>query len=204
LAAQSSPEAGQAQAANTLVYQPSSGWFAHNTDGAGLVADLAGNHGVNLDGQRVLILGAGGAAAGILGSLLAGNPRQVVLVNRNLDRARVLARRFGTMGNIDVKGWIDLPGLDSFDVVINATSLGHHGEAPPLFATMFSPEAVCYDLNYFKASQPLKALCKDIGQSYIDGLGMLVEQAAKSFHIWTGKRPESRAVIENIRGKLPG
>ena len=174
LAAQSSPEAGQAQAANTLVYQPSSGWFAHNTDGAGLVADLA------------------------------GNPRQVVLVNRNLDRARILARRFGTLGNIDVKGWIDLPGLDSFDVVINATSLGHHGEAPPLFATMFSPGAVCYDLNYFKASQPLKALCKDIGQSYIDGLGMLVEQAAKSFYIWTGKRPESRAVIENIRGELPG
>jgi len=204
LAVQSSLEAGQAQAANTLVYQPSSGWFAHNTDGAGLVADLAGNHGVKLEGQRVLILGAGGAAAGILGSLLAGNPRQVVLVNRNLERARILARRFCTLGNIDVKGWIDLPSLDSFDLVINATSLGHHGEAPPLFATMFSPGAVCYDLNYFKASQPLKAVCEDIGQGYIDGLGMLVEQAAKSFHIWTGKQPECRAVIENIRGKLPG
>jgi shikimate dehydrogenase len=204
LAAQSSLEAAQAQAANTLVYQPSSGWFAHNTDGAGLVADLAGNHGVNLDGQRILILGAGGATAGILGSLLAGNPSQVVLVNRNLDRARILARRFGTLGNIDVKGWIDLPDLDSFDVVINATSLGHHGEAPALFANLFSSDAVCYDLNYFKASQPLKALCEDMGQGYIDGLGMLVEQAAKSFHIWTGKQPESRAVIKNIREELPG
>ena len=100
LAVQSSLEAGQAQAANTLVYQPSSGWFAHNTDGAGLVADLAGNHGVKLEGQRVLILGAGGAAAGILGSLLAGNPRQVVLVNRNLERARILARRFAPWGTL--------------------------------------------------------------------------------------------------------
>ena len=69
---------------------------------------------------------------------------------------------------------------------------------------MFSPGAVCYDLNYFKASKPLKALCEDIGQGYIDGLGMLVEQAAKSFHIWTGKRPESQVVIENIREELPG
>ena len=202
LAAESSPEVSQAQAANTLVYQPPSGWFAHNTDGAGLVADLVGNHGVNLEGQRILILGAGGAVAGILGSLLAGKPRQVILVNRNLERARVLARRFVALGSIDIKSWMDLPGMGSFDLVINATSLGHHGEAPPLFASMFSPGAVCYDLNYYKASQPLQALCEEIGQSYIDGLGMLVEQAAKSFYIWTGKRPQSRGVIEKCRNDL--
>ena len=202
LAAQSSPEVSQAQAANTLIYQPSSGWFAHNTDGAGLVADLAGNHDVNLEGQRVLILGAGGAVAGILGSLLAGKPRQVLLVNRNLERARVLAARFGTLGNIATTSWDDLPGQGSFDLLINATSLGHHGKAPPLLASMFAPGALCYDLNYYKASQPLKTLCADMGQSYIDGLGMLVEQAAKSFYIWTGKRPESRVVIENCRGKV--
>ena len=202
LAAQSSPEVSQAQAANTLVYRPSSGWSAHNTDGAGLVADLAGNHAVNLEGQRILILGAGGAAAGILGSLLAGNPRQVILVNRKLERARVLARRFGALGNIDITGWVDLPGQGSFDLVINATSLGHHGEAPALSVSMFTPGAVCYDLNYYKASQPLKALCEDMGQRYIDGLGMLVEQAAKSFYIWTGKRPESHAVIEKCRDDL--
>ena len=202
LAARSSAQVSQAQAANTLVYQPSSGWFAHNTDGAGLVADLAGNHAVELEGQRILILGAGGAAAGILGSLLAGNPSQIILVNRNLERARVLARRFGTLGDIDITGWVDLPGQGSFDLVINATSLGHHGEAPPLPASMFAPAAVCYDLNYFKASQPLKALCEDMGQRYIDGLGMLVEQAAKSFYIWTGKRPESHAVIKKCRDDL--
>jgi shikimate dehydrogenase len=202
LGAESSPEVSQAQAANTLVYQPPSGWFAHNTDGAGLVADLVGNHGVNLEGQRILILGAGGAVAGILGSLLAGKPRQVILVNRNLERARVLARRFVALGNIDIKSWVDLPGMGSFDLVINATSLGHHGEAPPLFASMFTPGAVCYDLNYYKASQPLQALCEEIGQSYIDGLGMLVEQAAKSFYIWTGKRPQSRGVIGKCRNDL--
>lgn len=199
LATESSPEVSQAQAANTLVYQPSSGWFAHNTDGAGLVADLVGNHGVNLEGQRILILGAGGAVAGILGSLLAGKPRQVVLVNRNLERARLLAQRFGAFGNIDTTGWNDLPGQGGFDLVINATSLGHRGDAPALSAAMFAPGAVCYDLNYFKASLPLRAVCENLGQSYIDGLGMLVEQAARSFYIWTGKRPETRAVIEKCR-----
>ena len=204
LAAQSSQEVSQAQAANTLVYQPPSGWFAHNTDGAGLVADLAGNHGVNLEGQRILILGAGGAVAGILGSLLARKPRQVILVNRKLERARALARRFGPSGNIGITSWTDLPGQGSFDLVINATSLGHHGEAPALSASMFAPGALCYDLNYYKASQPLMVLCEGMGQSYIDGLGMLVEQAAKSFYIWTGKRPETRVVIKKCRGIMPG
>jgi len=186
LAVESSAEVNQAQAANTLVYKPSIGWFAHNTDGAGLVADLSGNHGIDLFDQRILILGAGGAAAGVLGSLLAGAPSEVVLVNRNQVRARLLAKRFDSLGNIDVTSWADLSGLGSFNLVINATSLGHHGEAPPLAASIFAPGAACYDLNYYKASQPLKALCEGLGQRYIDGLGMLVEQAAKSFYIWMG------------------
>ena len=202
LAAGSSPEVSQAQAANTLVYQASSGWFAHNTDGAGLVSDLTANHGVDLFDQRILILGAGGAAAGILGKLLAGKPRQVVLVNRNLKRARALSGRFGALGDITVTGWSDLSAQGNFNLVINATSLGHQGEAPPLLQSTFAPGAVCYDLNYHKASQPLKVLCKDMGQGYIDGLGMLVEQAAKSFYIWTGKRPDSRVVIEKCREDL--
>jgi len=199
LSTDSSVEVSQAQAANTLVYQPSSGWFAHNTDGAGLVADLAGNHGVDLEGHRILILGAGGAAAGVLGSLLAGKPRQVVLVNRNLERARILAERFDSLSGIDVTSWVDLPDMGSFDLVINATSLGHQGEAPPLQSAMFNTGSVCYDLNYYKASRPLKSLCESMGQKYIDGLGMLVEQAAKSFFIWTGKCPDSRVVIEALR-----
>lgn len=202
LAAQATPEVSQAQSANTLVYQPSSGWFAHNTDGLGLVTDLAENHAVEIANQRILILGAGGAAAGILGSLLAGKAREIVLVNRNLERAGLLAGRFKSFGNVDVTSWTDLPRSGSYDLVINATSLGHAGNAPPLERSSFAANAVCYDLNYDKASQPLKILCEAIGQRYMDGLGMLVEQAAKSFYIWTGQRPDSRVVIEACRQKL--
>jgi shikimate dehydrogenase len=197
-AAEASAEVGQAQAANTLVRQPS-GWFAHTTDGAGFISDLTGNHGMDISGQRVLILGAGGATAGILGRLLAQNPQQIVLVNRNLERARSLSERFDSSGSISVTSWSDLPGQGAFSLVINATSLGHQGEAPPLNATSFAEGGLCYDLNYFKASLPLKKHCEDIRQPYIDGLGMLVEQAAKSFFIWTSKTPETGAVIEACR-----
>ncbi len=199
LAAQASEEVGQAQAANTLVYQPSSGWFAHTTDGVGLITDLTVNHGVRIEDQRVLIMGAGGAVAGILGRLMAAAPREVVLVNRNLERASLLAERFDSVGNITITDWRDLPARGRFNLVINATSLGHQGKAPPLSASNFAQDAVCYDLNYFKASQPLRSLVEAMGQRYLDGLGMLVEQAAESFYIWTGKRPNSDVVTEKCR-----
>ena len=199
LAAAATEEVSQAQAANTLVYQPSLGWFAHTTDGAGLVADLTGNHGIDLVDQRILILGAGGAVAGILGRLLAGNPRQITLVNRNLDRARALSERFSSSARVSVTSWSELSDQGAFDLVINATSLGHHGQAPELVFSLFAPNAVCYDLNYYKASLPLKKLCAEMGQVYIDGLGMLVEQAASSFFIWTGERPECTVVINACR-----
>ena len=198
LAAGSSAEVSQAQAANTLVRQPS-GWFAHTTDGAGFISDLTGNHGIDISGQRVLILGAGGATAGILGRLLEQDPQQIVLVNRNLERARSLSERFDSSGSISVTSWSDLPGQGAFNLVINATSLGHQGEAPALNTSSFAEGGLCYDLNYFKASLPLKKHCEDIRQPYIDGLGMLVEQAAKSFFIWTSKTPETGAVIEACR-----
>lgn len=198
LAAESSAQVIQAQAANTLVYR-STGWFADNTDGVGLMADLAINQGIGLAGRRVLILGAGGATAGILGSLLAGNPVKTVLVNRNLERAQALASRFDALGEIRVSSWAELALQNNFDLLVNATSLGHRGEAPPLLPSMFAEFALCYDLNYHKASQPLRDLCTAMGKRYIDGLGMLVEQAAKSFEIWTGKRPETKAVIEALR-----
>jgi shikimate dehydrogenase len=194
LAGESSPQSQQAQAANTLVRQPS-GWFAHTTDGAGLTSDLSENHGIDISGRRVLILGAGGAAAGILGSLLEKNPGKVVLVNRNLDRAIALVGRFRSTGIVSVTSWSDLPDQGAFDLIINATSLGHQGMAPPLSASAFAAGALCYDMNYFKASLPLKERCAQLEQSYIDGIGMLVEQAAKSFQIWTGRQPQTRDVI---------
>ncbi len=199
LASDCSAEARRAEAANTLVYQPSSGWFAHTTDGAGLIADLCGNQGLNLEDQRLLILGAGGAVAGILGSLLACGPAEVVLVNRNLERARQLVKRFSRAVNMAVIGWQDLDVAGAFDLVINATSLGHTGQAPRVSKSLFSPGAICYDLNYFKASQALKERCQALQLDYIDGLGMLVEQAAKSFQIWTGEQPDTAVVIDSCR-----
>ncbi len=195
LSMESTAAVSHAEAANTLVSQ-SSGWFAHNTDGAGLLTDLQTNHAIQIAGKRLLILGAGGAAAGIIGSLQAARPTEILIVNRNLERAKALADRFGNDGQVAVSSWKDLPMQGSFDLVINATSLGHKGQAPELTSSLFAAGAVCYDLNYFKASLPLKILCEELGQPYIDGLGMLVEQAAKSFEIWTGKQPDSRTVID--------
>ena len=200
LATDSSAEVGQAEAANTLIYQ-ASGWFAHTTDGAGLIADLVENNGIELFDQRVLILGAGGAVAGILASLLAQKPRQIVIVNRKLDRAMALSQRFKTLGRISVTNWTDLALQEGFDLIINATSLGHHGKAPVLLPSSFNPGAVCYDLNYSKASLPLKKHCEEIAKPYVDGFGMLVEQAAKSFHIWTGHQPDTSEVI-NVSRKV--
>lgn len=198
LATACSDQVKLAQAANTLIFE-SPGWFAHNTDGAGLLSDLAGNNGVAIAGQRILVLGAGGAVAGILGSLLAAKPAEVILVNRNQERARVLADRFTQLGKVGVSGWDQVPDHVPFDLVINATSLGHNGGLPPLKTSFFAPGAVCYDLNYHRASEPLQAWCVANGQAYLDGLGMLVEQAAESFSIWTGKRPDSTEVIERLR-----
>jgi shikimate dehydrogenase len=202
LAVKATAEVRQAQAANTLMHEPTGGWFAHTTDGAGLMTDLAINHGVDIAGQRVLILGAGGATASIFGSLLAANPKDIVLINRDADRARALVSRFVSSTRITFAGWADLHLQDAFDLVINATSLGHRGEAPELPRSLFAPGAVCYDLNYHKASLPLKKRCADIDQPYVDGLGMLVEQADASFHIWTGKRPDSRIVIKACVGRV--
>ena len=199
LAAQATQEVALAQAANTLVLQPDGGWYAHTTDGAGLVADLVDNHHVELQGRRLLVLGAGGATAGILGRLLARQPAEIMLVNRNLERAQRLSQRFGSLGKVTVSSWSALPMQGVFDLVINATSLGHQGEAPPLAIASVAPGGLCYDLNYFKASLPLKKYCDELGITYFDGLGMLVGQAAESFAIWTGKHPETRAVIEALR-----
>lgn len=197
LAADSSKRVGQARAANTLVYQ-SPGWFAHNTDGAGLMADLE-HHSIAVAGQRLVVLGAGGAAAGILSSLLEADPAQLAIVNRNKGRAHALADRCTDHLDIDVRDWAGLAGAGQFDLVINATSLGHQQQAPPLVATLFAPDAVCYDLNYGHAAAPLRDWCEAAGRRYVDGLGMLVEQAAESFAVWTGKRPDSRTVIEKLR-----
>ena len=188
----------RARAANTLVYERGMGWMAHTTDGPGLLRDLTVNHGIELENKRVLILGAGGATASVFERLAAGSPDSITLVNRDLARACALAERFGRMARISVINWQALRMESGFDLVINATSLGHQGAAPEIEQHHFAEGATCYDLNYYKASEPLRRLCREFKQPYIDGLGMLVEQAAASFQIWTGKQPDSRVVIDAL------
>lgn len=199
LSSRTSKEVTLAQAANTLVCDSSSGWLANTTDGVGLVTDMTINNGIKIAGKRILVLGAGGATASVLGSLLECKPLELVLVNRNLDRANVLKDRFDCLGSLKVISWSELSEHTGFDLVINATSLGHNGQAPDLHEALFAPDAVCYDLNYYKASLPLKKLCGALEQTYVDGLGMLVEQAAASFQIWTGKQADTSLVIEACR-----
>ena len=198
LAQERSVEAEAAQAANTLVRSPG-GWYAHNTDGIGFMADLVSNHGIEPAGKDVAVLGAGGAVAGILGALLEAGPARLVLVNRNLERARTLAERFEISGSIEAIAWESVDSAGRFNLVVNATSVGHAGEAPPLKAGMFAQKGVCYDLNYGHAAMPLRAWCDAAGLRYVDGLGMLVEQAAASFAAWTASHPEGQGLIAALR-----
>jgi len=198
-AQRSSPEAQRAQAANTLVFEETEECFADNTDGRGLMRDLSGYLSAPLAGSRILVIGAGGAAAGILGDLLQGAPAEVVLSNRSIDRARALMQRFASMGSLTCCALDQLDGQGAFDLVINATSLGHLGLYPVLPDTLFTSGGLCYDLNYGPAAEPLRQQCESRGIRYQDGLGMLVEQAAASFMLWTGKQPDSEGVLRDLR-----
>lgn len=204
LSASASAHVLEAQAANTLVLQPSNDWMAYTTDGTGLLTDLKVNHGLKIEGQRILILGAGGAVAGIMSNLLDQNPATIVVANRNLERARNLIAQFKNASLCSAVSWQEAAKLPAFNLVINATSLGHQGQAPALSRSMFAEDAVCYDLNYFKASQPLKLICEQHGITFMDGLGMLVEQAASSFFLWTGFQAQTAPLIKACLSKLPG
>ena len=197
----SGPSAERAQAANTLVFEGPDDCFADNTDGRGLLRDLGRHLAAPLPDQRILIVGAGGAAAGIAGDLLEQDPAEVVIANRNYERADTLARRFAAMGRLSACALDRLETKGPFDIVINATSLGHSGLAPDLPVALFKPGGLCYDLNYGPAANPLRKWCEQLGIRYQDGLGMLVEQAAVSFVLWTGKRPDSEAVLQSLRQK---
>jgi shikimate dehydrogenase len=200
LAARCSDNASRAQAANTLVFNGDESVFADNTDGPGLVNDLLTLPGGRLRGARVCVLGAGGAAAGILGALLSAQPACVIIANRTVERARELARRHADLGRVETCGPAEIGRHGPFDLLINATSEGHRGGAPALSHEWFSPGGLCYDLNYGPAAAPLQRICSDLRLRYADGLGMLVGQAALSFALWTGQRPDAAAVLEELRG----
>lgn len=190
--------ARQAQAVNTLRVEPDGRLAGFNTDGIGLLRDLTQNLGVTLAGRRVLLVGAGGAAAGIVGPLLAAGLAELVIVNRTPQRADELARRFAAHGPVRAAA-LQAPG-SAFDLVLNATAAGLGGRAPDLPATVFSPQTVAYDLVYGPAAGPFLALARQAGAGAChDGLGMLVEQAAEAFWLWRDIRPATAPVIAALR-----
>ena len=186
-----------AGAANTLRFDQD-GVFADNTDGVGLVRDLM-RLGQDLPGRRVLILGAGGAARGVILPLLEAQPACVAIANRTASKAQALAREFSPFGAPIAGGFDDFAG-GAFDLVINATSASLGGEGLALPAGLFAPGALAYDMAYGKGETPFLAAARRLGAARLaDGLGMLVEQAAESFFLWRGVRPQTAPVLAMLR-----
>lgn len=204
LAARCSDRARLAGAANTLRFD-APGWFADNTDGIGLVRDIEHNAGVPLAGRRVLLVGAGGAGAGVLGPLLAARPAELVVANRTLDKARALVARHAAWAREhDVRlaaSGLDGPG-EAFDVVLNASASSLQGNPSPVPQLALRPGALAVDLMYGAAAEPFLAWAREAGATARDGLGMLVEQAAESFCLWRGMRPLTAPVLQALRAGL--
>ena len=201
LADQLSERAQRAKAVNTLKKLDDGRLLGDNTDGAGLVNDLLNNH-VVLAGQKILILGAGGAVRGVLEPLLAQGPAEVCIVNRTVEKAEQLACEFADLGHMTAAGydWIDAP----VDIIINGTSASLSGELPPLANSLIKAgDTVCYDMMYGKNTTVFNQWAQTQGAARtLDGLGMLVEQAAEAFFVWTGVRPNPKPVLEQLRAQL--
>ncbi|MCC5864836.1 MAG: shikimate dehydrogenase [Wenzhouxiangella sp.] len=187
-----------ARAVNTLKLDEQ-GWLGFNTDGPGLVLDLE-RLGIALTDARILILGAGGATAGILAPMLAKKPACITILNRTAERAASLAERFSHLGAISGHGLNASP--QAHDLLIQATSLGHSGAMPELAPDWLKPNARVYDLNYGRAHQPVADWAERHGWRVDGGLGMLVGQAALAFEIWTGQRPSFSAAMDSLGAEL--
>ncbi|MDJ0881438.1 MAG: shikimate dehydrogenase [Gammaproteobacteria bacterium] len=200
LADRLSPRARDAGAVNTLIFQPDGQIAGDNTDGIGLSRDLIINHQVLIEHRKILILGAGGAVRGIIGPLLSKKPELLTVANRTVDKAVKLAEDFKHVWDISPCAYEDL-GYEKYDLIINGTSAGLENEIPPVPDSVLGINSVCYDLMY-DAHKPTVfvewALNRGALRAY-DGLGMLVEQAAESFYVWRGLRPETGPVIELLR-----
>ena len=175
--------------------------FADNTDGAGLVADLAGNLGVRLRGATILLVGAGGAARGVLAPLLGQAPARLVIANRTPERARELAQHFLSRGPVEAAALDRIPD-DGFDLIVNATSTSVRGEPLLLPDRLFAEGTFAYDMAYGPAAKAFLARSRERGMQASDGLGMLVEQAAESYLLWRGRRPQTRDVLAGMREQI--
>lgn len=200
LADELSERAQLAQAVNTYVFRKDGSIYGDNTDGAGLVLDIEDNGMRPFKNQRVLILGAGGAVQGILKPLLDKQPGLVHIANRTAQRAKVLGERFDTNVPIHASGWEDIPA-EPFDIIINGTSASLDGKLPPVSEKVIGAHSLVYDMMY--GAQPTVFL--NWAQQHqptcqrMDGLGMLVGQAAEAFYLWRGVYPKTKMVIEEVR-----
>ena len=202
LAEAASDRATQAGAANTLSFDARGKRQADNTDGVGLTRDLQDNHGIGLKGRRLLLLGAGGAARGVIAPLLAEQPQLLVIANRTHARAVELARRFHALGPLSAIPLGALPGLE-FDLLINASSASLHDQVPDIPTTLVAEGGCCYDMMYAAGATPFMVWARDsAAERSMDGAGMLVEQAAEAFYLWRGVRPRTEAVIRGLRAQL--
>lgn len=198
IAGRATARAERARAVNTLILGADE-LLGDNTDGVGLVRDLRDNHGVTLAGRRVLVLGAGGAVRGVLPSLLDEAPTEVVIANRTVAKAEALVGGLADLGHVGACGFAALAD-ERFDVVINGTAAGLSGEIPPLPDTLFADGAACYDMVYADEPTAFVRWAREHGATVaLDGLGMLVEQAAESFFLWRGVRPETAPVVRALR-----
>lgn len=195
-----SRRAEQSKAVNTLALQADGTILGDNTDGIGLVTDLTRHHAVTLAGAGILILGAGGATRGILGPILEQKPKTLMIANRTVGKAVELAGEFSGAG-VSGCGFNDL-GKTRFDLIINATSASLSNELPPLPDGLLADNGVCYDLAY--SNQPTAFVHwgrQQNARKSLDGLGMLVEQAAEAFFIWRNVRPDTKPVLELLNAE---
>ena len=209
MAARRTPRAELAQAANTLRFDAATegGWLADNTDGVGLVRDITVNAGVALAGARVLLLGAGGASAGVLGPLIEARPAEIVVANRTADKAQVLVDRHADWARahgvtLSARS-LSEPGT-AYDVFINGTAASLSGGGIPVGPEVLHPGSLALDMMYGPAAQAFLDWARAHGAIARDGLGMLVEQAAESFALWRGVRPDTAPVLAAMRALVDG
>jgi shikimate dehydrogenase len=201
--ARTTPRARRAGAVNTLSLEADGTILGDTTDGVGLVSDIVNNLGWEIRHKRVLVLGAGGAVRGVLEPLLEQQPQHIVIANRTVDKALQLSKGFAEFGYLLGCGF-DMLGEQQFDLIINGTSAGLQGELPLLPDSLIDANGTtaCYDMLYGAEPTPFIQWAAQRGAQVSDGLGMLVGQAAESFALWRGVRPETAPVIANLRDQL--
>jgi shikimate dehydrogenase len=198
------PRAALAQAANVLRFD-AEGWLADNTDGIGLVCDLQHNAGITLAGKRMLLIGAGGAAAGVMGPLIEARPALLHVANRTAAKATALVQRHAALADahgVMLYGSGLAEAGEAYDVVLNSSASSLGGAAVPVADRVLRPGALAVDLMYGAAARPFMAWAQGLSAVPRDGLGMLVEQAAEAFLLWRGVRPDTAPVLQRLRKHL--